>query len=142
MAWRDRIRDHYELFYTIHSYLQNKGKGNFLLWRILNPEYTVFHNVDGVITLTHDAEHLLTRHYGVEACSIRMIYNAAQEPSKSTGKTKEKLRAQYCFTNEEKIILYVGRISELKGLLYLSKLLERLTDTNRNVHMVVCGSGD
>lgn len=142
VAWRDRIRDHYELFYTIHSYLQNKGKGNFLLWRILNPEYTVFHNVDGVITLTHDAEHLLTGYYGVKTRSIRMIYNAAKEPSTSIGKTKAELRGQYGFTNDEKIILYVGRISELKGLLYLSKLLDRLTATNRNVRMVVCGSGD
>ena len=142
VAWKDWIRDHYELFHTIHSYLQNKDKENFLLWRILNPEYTVFHNVDGVITLTHDAEHLLTRYYGVKACRIRMIYNAAQEPSKSKSKTKEELRGQYGFTNDKKIILYVGRISELKGLLYLSKLLDRLTDTNRNVHMVVCGNGD
>lgn len=142
VAWRDRIKDNFNLFYTIHTYLQNKSNGNFLLCRILNPEYTVFHNVDGIITLTHDAEHLLTQYYGVKACNIRMIYNAAQEPSKSIGKTKEKLRAQYGYTNNKKIILYVGRISELKGLLYLSKLLYRLTDTNRNIHLVVCGSGD
>ncbi len=142
VAWRDRIRDHYELFHTIHSYLQNNGKASFLLWRVLNPEYTVFHNVDGVITLTRDAERLLTRHYGVKENRVRMIYNAAQESSRSRNKTKEKLRTQYGFTKNEKIILYVGRISELKGLQYLSELLVRLTNTNRNVHMVVCGSGE
>ena len=142
VAWRDRIRDNYELFYTIHSYLQNKGNGNFLLWRILNPEYTVFHNVDGLITLTRDSEHLLTQYYGVKESGVRMIYNATQEMSKDMGQTKEELRDQYGFTDEEQIILYVGRISELKGLQYLSELLVRLSETNRNVHMVVCGSGD
>lgn len=142
VAWRDRIKDNFNLFYTIHTYLQNKSNGNFLLWRILNPEYTIFHNVDGVITVTRDAEHLLTRHYGVKESKVRLIYNAAQDSSKDIALTKEKLRTQYGFSKDEKILLYVGRISELKGLHYLSKLLERLTDTNEHIHMIVCGNGD
>ncbi len=142
VAWRDRIRDNYELFYIIHSFLQKNKKGNFLLWRILNPEYTVFHGIDGIITLTHDANCLLTQYYGIDKNCVRMIYNAAQVLSKDNNKTKEQLRNQYGYPNNVKIILYVGRISELKGLQYLSELLVHLSNTNRKHHLVICGNGD
>ena len=52
--------------------------------------------------------------------------------------TKEK----YGFKSQDKIILYVGRLIQRKGLIYLIKAIKIVYDAVRNIHLIIIGQGE
>lgn len=142
VAWRDFIKEDYETFFTIHNYLLKDKRSNFLLQRILHRENLYFHSVDGIIALTNDAYNLLIQCYNIDKNNIRMIYNAKHNNKKEKQCQKEYLRNKYGFSIKEKLLLYVGRISNLKGVQILAKLLLILYNKNANIRLIICGIGD
>lgn len=43
---------------------------------------------------------------------------------------------------EDQIILYVGRLNQIKGVYYLINAFRKLLDCLPNVHLLVVGDGD
>lgn len=60
--------------------------------------------------------------------------------SKTALKTKIRLREKYNFSVDEKIILFAGRLDNIKGLNFLIDAFSMLLQGNRNIHLLIVGN--
>jgi hypothetical protein len=85
----------------------------------------------------------LTDYYGIAGEKITFIPNGiapAQKPPLSVAERQE-LKLRLGFGAEERIILYVGRIDEQKGVFALAEAFSRICASHMNVRLVLVGEG-
>lgn len=103
-------------------------------------EFETYNTVDKIITVTrHGKEHLINKNVNSE--KIKVIYNGIDTSCfkyNSQNGTKEK----YGLPQNEKLILYSGRIDPIKGLDYLCQAMEGLLQKYSNSRLVIAGDGD
>ncbi len=114
----DRIGEIYEHFHT------------FILKCICNQFYG-----------TCEACNMWLRHFHIESKGI--IYNAInmQEVEKSLCK-KNEYRKKYGIKEEDKVIVFTGRLIKEKGLLNLLDAFEKLNQKRKDVYLLIAGVGE
>lgn len=107
-------------------------------------EKSFFDTVDYIVTLCEDTSRLISDKYGICRSKIHRIVNGIKDRnlSPSNNKQRESLRRKYGFTPEDKLILFVGRICEQKGVGVLLEAVKRLIEKGNNIHLLLAGSGD
>ena len=121
-----------------------------------------YSKADRVICLSHYMQEILCRDYGLDAAKISVISNgltdnfqgiAGQARNDSEAKgiagqarndsgVKSHLRANWNIPPKEKIILFAGRIDEVKGVSYLIKAFREVLKTLPDCRLIIAGSGD
>ncbi|MDO4754711.1 MAG: glycosyltransferase [Parabacteroides sp.] len=102
-----------------------------------------FDTVDYVVTLCEDTYRMINDVYGIGASKLRLIVNGIKDRYRETeNKQRISLRRKYGFTTEDKLILFVGRISEQKGIGVLLEAVKPLIEKDKNIHLLLVGSGD
>lgn len=113
---------------TYKEYLQDK-------------EY--FQTVDRVVVLCKDTWHLMRDVYQVPESNLALISNGLTDVYTPLDEsTRESLRKEFGFEAQDKLILSVGRISELKGIGLLIEAVKPLIDQNPNIHLILVGTGE
>lgn len=76
--------------------------------------------------------------------SFSKIINNGIEDSYSFNSKRErkKIRNKYLFTNNEKIILFAGRLDSIKGIYQLLEAFESIALKLKNVRLIIAGDGD
>lgn len=93
------------------------------------------HAADHVIAVSKFTRDLLVTRYGVAHDRISVVYNGVEgEPVDGV----RELRA----SSEDKIVLFLGRITMQKGPEYFVRAARRVLEKHQNVKFVVAGSGD
>lgn len=106
-------------------------------------EKRLYQSVDRVICLSEFTKSLLHEVYQVPDKKISLVYNGVQdEYVRLAVDEKDKLKQQYFLSEKDKIILFVGRLDEIKGLPVLIEAFKRVVDIYQNCHLVVVGTGD
>lgn len=78
--------------------------------------------------------------YGINENKIHIAYDACEVEEREV---KEDIKLKYNISNNEKLILYYGRIIERKGLDILIKAFKEIQNiANSNIHLMVCGDGE
>lgn len=96
--------------------------------------------VDKVICLSPDAESVLEKAYQISTEKIAVIPNALSKRSKLFPISKlMELRRKYHLTNNEKIILSVGRISKGKGYLAFLQAFKEILKEESDCRWVIAG---
>ena len=90
---------------------------------------------DRVITVSHYTKDIIVRKYGINEAKIRVVHNAV-----SKEKQIEKLSVEKPF--DEKLVLFLGRITFQKGPDYFLEAAKKVIDRMHNVRFVMAGSGD
>lgn len=96
-------------------------------------EKEFLHLADEVIVLSKDTQQILAEGYGVSSDKMHLVYNG--------------LGDGLCFDKDKNVgngrmILFVGRLDEIKGLNYLIHAFRHIADKYPDTRLVVAGDGD
>lgn len=106
--------------------------------RIYDIERRGMHGAIKVIAVSHLTKSMVTYHYGVDPSKVEVVYNAIE-----TNGTAPHFDAQkYGISHNEKIVLFLGRITMQKGPEYFLAAAKRVLQVMNNVKFVMAGSGD
>lgn len=135
--------------YHVHSTEIGRSLGD-INWQIRNLEIQGAHTAHRVITVSNAMKDQLVE-MGAPADKISVCYNAVDhtsyDPSKVSDANVSALRAEYGISPEHKVILFIGRLEEVKGAYPLVQSIKTVINeqegkTNgKKVHLIVVGRG-
>ena len=105
--------------------------------RIYDIERRGMHGAMKVVAVSHLTKNLVTHHYGIDPGKVEVVYNAIET---APGLSFDP--EQYSIHTDEKIVLFLGRITMQKGPEYFLAAAKRVLDVMDNVKFVMAGSGD
>lgn len=118
----------------IHS-TEFDRSGEHVNQRIYDLEREGMHAADKVIAVSFYTKNLVTARYGVPARKIAVVYNAID----NNGQNYELPPP---IRKEERIVLFLGRITMQKGPEYFLAAAKKVLDFEKNVRFVMAGTGD
>ena len=89
-----------------------------------------------VIAVSLLTKNMITHHYGIEPEKIEVVYNAIDVNGAVFDEEK------YSIHKDEKIVLFLGRITMQKGPEYFIAAAKKVLEVMDNVKFVMAGSGD
>ncbi|HSZ55425.1 MAG TPA: glycosyltransferase [Tepidisphaeraceae bacterium] len=104
--------------------------------RIYDVERRGMHGALKIIAVSYLTKNQITHQYGIDPGKVEVVYNAI-EPS-ANGFDEEK----YSIHKDEKIVLFLGRITMQKGPEYFLAAAKKVLEVMDNVKFVMAGSGD
>lgn len=111
------------------------------LQAVFEIEKSYYSLVDHIICITHYMRRILSRDYGIDRTKISVIPNGLRDVYDMSTNIVS-LREKWNISAEEKIILFAGRIDEVKGVIYLIRAFREVLKINKNCHLIMAGSGD
>ncbi len=110
-------------------------------------EKTDYSKSDHVVCLSNYMQQILCQDYGLDATKVSVIPNGLKDNGEWQIEhrklfDKDALRTKWNIPHGEKIILFAGRIDEMKGVSYLIKAFRKVLKTDPNCRMIIAGSGD
>lgn len=96
---------------------------------------------DRVVCLSNYMHEVLCDDYKLDPQKVSIIPNGLEEVN-NISIDKKSLRKKWNIKSDEKIILFVGRIGEIKGLSYLIKAFRWVLNINATCRLMIVGSGD
>jgi glycosyltransferase involved in cell wall biosynthesis len=102
-------------------------------------------NADQIVTVSNAMKRDLSDH-GWDGRKINMVWNgvdpARYDPAKCSPSDISALRSSYGIGKDEKMILFVGRLSQVKGALELVLAMNRVNKDSPKAKLVVLGCGE
>jgi len=118
--------------------------------RIVDVEHRALHAATRVVAVSHLTKSLLAHHYGVDPAKVDVVYNAvdlngigdpngigAMRPT-SAADAADRRRVR----PEERIVLFLGRITMQKGPEYFVAAARRVLGVMPDVRFIMAGTGD
>jgi glycogen(starch) synthase len=100
---------------------------------------------DRVITVSYPMQEDLIRH-GIDPNKIRVCWNGIPldryDPKRVSNGDITGLRSRYGISPEEKMILFVGRLTAVKGVVNLVKAMPTIVSEHSDVKLVILGKGE
>jgi len=93
------------------------------------------HRADKVITVSHFTRNIIISRYGVSGDKVEVVYNGVK---RNGGWSSDET----VIDKDEKIVLFLGRITMQKGPEYFLQAAKKVLDVMENVKFVMAGSGD
>ena len=104
-------------------------------------ERTYYSTVDHIICMTHYMKDILCENYGIDIAKISVIPNGLRDMSDRLIDNMT-LRKKWNISVEEKIILFAGRIDEIKGVFFLIRAFREVLKKYPNCRLIMAGSGN
>lgn len=102
-----------------------------------------FIEIDKIICLSYYTQRLLCEDYLIPEKKTTVIYNKLKdEATLLNDAERQKLKASLLFQKKEKVVLFVGRLDEIKGLAFLTKSFRKVLNSIPEAHLVIIGDGD
>jgi glycosyltransferase involved in cell wall biosynthesis len=95
---------------------------------------------DKVICISKSSQQSLTEYTDIQGTQLSLIPNALQDSCRRT--SKYKIKQKYHISEYAKIILFVGRLDEMKGLICLLDAFGKLLASHPEAHLVIVGDGN
>lgn len=118
----------------IHS-TEFDRSGEHVNQMVYNIEREGMQRADRVIAVSHLTRSIVIGRYGIPGDKVEVVYNGV-ERSGVWSMTPETIK------REEKIVLFLGRITMQKGPEYFLQAAKKVLDVMDNVKFVMAGSGD
>ncbi|MCK4659127.1 MAG: glycosyltransferase family 4 protein [Phycisphaerae bacterium] len=104
--------------------------------RICRIERRGLRAADAVIAVSQLTKGILVKSYGIDPANIHVVYNSTH----SVGPTPDLEIVP--IADDEKIVLFLGRITAQKGPEYFLQAAQRVLEHEPKVRFIVAGSGD
>ncbi|MFA5553633.1 MAG: glycosyltransferase family 4 protein [Phycisphaerae bacterium] len=103
---------------------------------IYDIERSGFHAADVIIAVSHMTRNIIISRYGVPAEKVEVVYNGVERDN------GEWTLADSGIKKDEKIVLFLGRITMQKGPEYFLQAAKKVLEVMDDVKFVMAGSGD
>jgi len=104
-------------------------------------EKRMYETVNRIVALTPETVELLQSAYNSNSQKISLIPNSLRDTYSSiSGKEKVHLKKNYFIPLNEKIIVFVGRVSNAKGIYQVINSLKKTIKTYPNFRLVILGT--
>lgn len=110
--------------------------GEHVNQRIYDIERQGMHFATRVICVSHLTKSIVTSRYAVPAEKVEVVYNAVEFNGVAPPTDLPAIRS------DEKIVLFLGRITMQKGPEYFLRAAKKVLDVVPNVRFIMAGSGD
>ena len=104
-------------------------------------EKDYYSTVDHIICISHYMKEMLCQYYQIGQNKISVVPNGLSDMNE-TPSNIDIIRKKWHISIEEKIILFAGRLDEVKGVIYLIKAFREVLKYVPNCRLVMVGSGD
>ena len=104
-------------------------------------ELNVYMKVDSIICLSSYTKRLLDFVYNIPVSKIKLRYNALKE-FPIIKSNKETIKSRFNFHAEERIILFVGRLDEIKGVQTIIESFKIVHRKLPDTHLILAGDGN
>lgn len=109
----------------------------------IGKELAVYSAADSIICLSRYTYNLLLDEYGVDAKKISLAYNGLpDERSVCEEKKIMQIKRDLCFEECCKLILFVGRLDDIKGVDLLVEAFKIVLDTLPDSRLLIVGEGN
>ena len=143
LEWIFKLKGNEEEFRRIVSQKACTTKQEKETYKEYLQDKELFHTVDKVVVLCKDTWNLMRDAYQVPESKLTHISNGLTDVYTPLDKSaRESLRKEFGFEVQDKLILSVGRISELKGVGLLIEAVKSLIVQNPNIHLILAGTGE
>ena len=126
------------LIVHVHS-TEFDRSGEYVHQQIYEIERAGMHRADAVIAVSQLTANLLTQRYGVPHDKVIVVHNGIENGPQLPGDADT---ATVRVEKDDKIVLYLGRVTHQKGPEYFVAAAKRVLEKMDNVKFVVAGSGD
>ena len=132
------------MVFHLHSTEKGRSLGNGS--RIINElEHKAARNADKIITVSHAMKGELIS-YGFSSDKIEVVWNGVDpnkySPEKIPKNVIEKVRASYGIAPDDKMVLYIGRLTGVKGVDRLVMAMQNIVQNCPKAKLVVVGKGE
>lgn len=93
------------------------------------------HSADRVIAVSKLTKEILVRRYGADPARVDVVYNGVDRDDEQPAEGAK-------IESDDKIVLFLGRITMQKGPEYFIRAAKRALEVMPNIKFVVAGSGD
>ena len=111
--------------------------GEHVNQRIYDIERKGMHAADKIIAVSYLTRNIIITRYGIEGEKVEVVYNGVERNGDSG-----PILAQTGIKSNEKIVLFLGRITMQKGPEYFLHAAKKVLGVMDNVKFVMAGSGD
>lgn len=106
-------------------------------------EKKIYQCVDKIICLSDFTKKILQDIYKISKETLLLSYNGLRDECiELSSIEKSVLKQQLFFSEKDKIILFVGRLDEIKGLHILIDAFKQIVNVYPDCHLVIVGAGD
>ncbi len=102
---------------------------------VYNIERFGMHNADRIIAVSHLTKNIVVSRYGIPESKVEVVHNAV---NKEVQLTRLGIKKPF----NDKIVLFLGRITMQKGPEYFIEAAKLVLKKMKNVRFVMAGSGD
>jgi len=132
------------MVFHLHSTEKGRSLGNGS--RIINElEHKAARTADKIITVSHAMKGELIS-YGFSSDKIEVVWNGVDpnkySPEKIPKNVIEKVRASYGIAPDDKMVLYIGRLTGVKGVDRLVMAMQNIVQNCPKTKLVVVGKGE
>jgi glycogen(starch) synthase len=112
---------------------------------VIHIEKTAAEVADKIVTVSYPMQEDLVRH-GFDSLKIQVCWNGIRVDRYALNKVSKdeimELRSRYGIRPEEKMILFVGRLTVVKGVINLVKAMPTVISKHPEVKLVILGKGE
>lgn len=99
----------------------------------------IIRNTDRVITVSAYMKSFLNKLAGFDSGAL--VRSMGIDTKTFIPKNKQSLRKRYGYEKNQKIILFVGRLIEVKGTIYLIRAIKKISARIKNIQVLIIGKG-
>lgn len=142
LKWYHLLKGDLERFKSVVKNGIGKEKEEAQLYDLYREEVSLYRQVDKIICLAGYTYRLLREYYEIENEKIVWIYNGLEDKAIPVSlEEKKKLKQGLGIHEDEKVVLYVGRMEDLKGFDLLLHTFPFVLEKKSNVRLLVAGDG-
>lgn len=116
----------------------DRNKKETLLYKDFIITKSFFKLSDKIVCLSQFSMNLASDIYGINESKIKLIFNALPDKAYTILEKKRK----YSLWKNERILLFVGRLVEQKGVVALVKAFRILLQKHKNIRLLIVGNGN
>jgi glycosyltransferase len=138
--WGLKIYDNLQRLRTI---LNEEHPDSFAenLKKSFEEDKSYYSKVDWIVCLSNYMQEIVCRDYGLDPAKISVIPNGLPDVVDNTITDIKFLRKKWYIPSGEKIILFAGRMDDVKGVSYLIKAFRTIVEKYPEVRLIIAGSG-
>ena len=133
----------YDNLHLLRSILDEEklNEAGVALKKAIQEEKDFYTQLDRIICLSNYMYQILHQFYGINTSKMAIVPNGLTDCASAKG-DRQKLRMKWNIPDGEKIILFAGRLSKMKGLAYLIEAFRKILLRYPQCRLVIAGGGD